>query len=148
VDATQKEDVKKASVGGKFSILLKKIEVKADRETYKDFHDYGPWTGTSWAGHDDLPPGYWVYVYPNWYIWGAARDVPEDGDLKKASVGGKYSRLLKKIEVKDDRKAYTDFADYGYSATPTWAGHEDLPSGYWVYVYPNWYIWGESAKDK
>jgi hypothetical protein len=34
-------------VDGKYSILLKKIEVKADRETYKDFHEYGQWAGTS-----------------------------------------------------------------------------------------------------
>ena len=61
-------------------------------------------------------------------------------------IGGKYRRLLKKIDVKDDRAGYTDFADYGYCDCPTYAGRDDLPAGYWVYVYPSWYIWGESRK--
>ena len=32
--------------------------------------DFGNWTGTSYLGHENLPQGYWVYVAPNWYIWG------------------------------------------------------------------------------
>src|SRR5207302_10182472 len=120
----------------------------------------------SYAGPDDLPAGYWVYIAPNWYIWGAqgpsrkgdrklpagvdsrrARsDAPAAAGLKKAAVGGKYRRLMKKIEVESDRAAYTDFADYGYCNCPTYAGHDDLPAGYWVYVYPHWYIWGETTE--
>ena len=60
----------KATVDGKYRRLLKKIEVRGDFATYGDFQDFGHWDGTSYAGHNDLPTGNWVWVYPNWYIWG------------------------------------------------------------------------------
>ena len=34
-----------------------------------EFSDFGHWTGTQHAGHQNLPAGHWVYVYPKWYIW-------------------------------------------------------------------------------
>ena len=57
------------SVYGKYRVLLRKIHVPQDTNAYGQFTDYGMYTGNSWAGFNDLPPGYWVYVYPNWYIW-------------------------------------------------------------------------------
>ncbi len=62
----------KATVDGKYRRLLKKIEVRSDASTYGEFKDYGQWDGTSYSGHTDLPAGHWVWVYPNWYIWGDA----------------------------------------------------------------------------
>jgi hypothetical protein len=63
-------ELKKASVDGKYGNLLKKFEVAGDKEAYGEFNDYGRYEGTEWAGQKNLPPGYWVYVAPNWYIWG------------------------------------------------------------------------------
>lgn len=60
----------KASADGKYRRLLKKVEVRDDFRRFGAFHDYGHWDGTEYSGHSDLLPGYWVYVYPNWYIWG------------------------------------------------------------------------------
>jgi HEAT repeat protein len=60
----------KASVRGKYRKLLRRIKVEQDKDGYGEFSDYGHYTGTSYAGYDDLPVGYWVYVYPHWYIWG------------------------------------------------------------------------------
>jgi hypothetical protein len=57
------------SVHGKYRVLLRKIHVPQDTNAYGKFTDYGMYTGNAWAGYNDLPPGYWVYVYPNWYIW-------------------------------------------------------------------------------
>jgi hypothetical protein len=57
------------SVYGKYRVLLRKIHVPQDTNAYGKFTDYGMYTGNAWAGYNDLPPGYWVYVYPNWYIW-------------------------------------------------------------------------------
>ncbi|HEY2584517.1 MAG TPA: hypothetical protein VGI81_01985 [Tepidisphaeraceae bacterium] len=54
---------------GHYQHLLRQIEVARDREQYGDFYDFGYWPGTSYAGHQDLPPGYWVYLAPNWYIF-------------------------------------------------------------------------------
>ena len=62
----------KASVDGKYRRLVKKIEVRDDFQRFGAFNDYGHWDGTEYAGHKDLPPGNWVYVYPNWYIWAEA----------------------------------------------------------------------------
>ena len=59
-----------ASVNGKYYNLLRTIYVPSDRGSYGDFYEWGKWSGTSWKGHTNLPPGYWIYVYPNWYIWG------------------------------------------------------------------------------
>ena len=57
------------SVNGKYRVLLRKIYVPQDTQAYGKFADYGMFTGNAWAGYNNLPPGYWVYVYPNWYIW-------------------------------------------------------------------------------
>ena len=134
-DPAEEAALKKAAVNGKYSILLKKIEVKADRATYTDFRDFGEWNGTTYQNHDNLPAGYWVYVYPNWYIWGE-KDAAADAEQKKAAAGRKYSVLLKKIEVKADENGYTAFHDYGFWPGKSYSGHDDLPPGYWVYVAP------------
>jgi hypothetical protein len=53
----------------RYQTLLKTLEVPADHDAYGDFCDFGHWSGTSYAGHNDLPAGYWVYLAPNWYIF-------------------------------------------------------------------------------
>jgi beta-lactamase regulating signal transducer with metallopeptidase domain len=63
------EALKKASVNGKYQMLLAQIKVDSDAAKYKDFHDLGAKSDKSYAGHDNLPKGHWVYVYPYWYIW-------------------------------------------------------------------------------
>jgi hypothetical protein len=59
----------KARVGGKYKTLLEIIEVEPDYRQYGAFHDFGRYQATAYAGHAHLPTGYWVYVYPNWFIW-------------------------------------------------------------------------------
>jgi HEAT repeat protein len=59
----------KASAEGKYRTLRRRIKVPQDRDQYKEYCDYGRFEGNSWAGYSDLPPGYWVYVYPYWFIW-------------------------------------------------------------------------------
>ncbi|MHC4548546.1 MAG: toxin-antitoxin system YwqK family antitoxin [Planctomycetota bacterium] len=70
---------------------------------------------------------------------------PEAVALEKATVKGKYRNLLFKVAAPDDRASYKDFNDYGWYSGTSYKGHKDLPKGYWVYVYPYWYIWGEST---
>lgn len=72
--------------------------------------------------------------------------VPESEARTLATVGGKYSDLLKKVEVEKDFLEYTEFQDYGFHEACSYGGQDSIPAGYWVYVYPNWYIWGK-AKD-
>jgi hypothetical protein len=59
----------RARVGGKYRRLLCRIHVPQDVQQFQRFHDWGHWAGTEWQGHKNLPAGYWVYVYPDWYIW-------------------------------------------------------------------------------
>jgi len=65
-----------------------------------------------------------------------------------ATVNGKYSNLLKKIAVEKDRAGEGEFSDYGYWDATSYAGHTDLPAGYWVYVYPHWYIFEKAGRAK
>jgi hypothetical protein len=58
-----------ADAGGKYRTLLRVLHCPQDLASYTRFTDWGPWTGTEWHDHKNLPPGHWVYVYPHWYIW-------------------------------------------------------------------------------
>ena len=67
--------------------------------------------------------------------------------MTKASCSGKYKTLLRRIEVADDQPLYGDFKDYGRWDGAEYKTHQHLPHGYWVYVAPHWYIWGESTEQ-
>ncbi|HEX5243530.1 MAG TPA: hypothetical protein VFW23_09750, partial [Tepidisphaeraceae bacterium] len=56
---------------------------------------------------------------------------------------GHYRTLLKKFDVPADQSSYGDFYDYGFWAGKDYSEQHDLPSGYWVYVSPTWYIFKE-----
>jgi hypothetical protein len=64
-----------------------------------------------------------------------------------ASLDGKYSSLLRTIEVEPDYLEFGELHDYGFHPACGYRGYEDLPEGYWVYLYPHWYIWGEQAES-
>ncbi len=67
--------------------------------------------------------------------------------MTKASCSGKYKTLLRQIEVADDQPTYGDFKDFGRWEGTAYKTHQNLPNGYWVYVAPHWYIWGESTEQ-
>jgi HEAT repeat protein len=73
-EAVTKAVPAKARVEGKYQKLLRRIRVPRDKESYGEFHDYGHYEGSDWAGFTDLPAGFWVYVYPHWYIWGEMKE--------------------------------------------------------------------------
>jgi HEAT repeat protein len=70
-----------------------------------------------------------------------------DAAPAKARVQGKYAKLLRRIKVPQDRQTYTDFNDYGSYPATDYAGYTGIPQGFWVYVYPHWYIWGEMKQE-
>ena len=57
-----------ASANGKYSNLIQVLNCPSDRSKYDEFDDYGYWGGSNWCGQTGKA-GYWVWVYPNWYIW-------------------------------------------------------------------------------
>jgi hypothetical protein len=71
--------------------------------------------------------------------------VKEEDLLERARHDGKYRLLLRQIKVDKDEKTYGAFRDLGYRNRRTYAGHTDLPRGWWVYAYPYWYIWRDLA---
>ena len=64
----------------------------------------------------------------------------------KASVNGRYKNLLRIIEAPEDSAAYGSFSDFGRWEGTSYRGLDNLPQGYWVYVAPYWFIWGDLAK--
>ncbi len=81
VDRDLEAALKAARVHGKYEMLLRQIRVPGDVDNYSEFNDYGHYQGTSYANYNDLPPGYWVYVAPYWYIW---RDLSATPKVKRA----------------------------------------------------------------
>jgi gas vesicle protein len=73
-EAVKKAIPAKANVEGKYQKLLGRIRVPRDKQSYGEFHDYGHFEGSEWAGFTDLPAGYWVYLAPHWYIWGEMKN--------------------------------------------------------------------------
>lgn len=72
-----------------------------------------------------------------------AKALPPDEAYRKARGNGKYAMLLGQIKVERDHGTYRDFAEAGLIQRQggRYAGYNNLPAGYWVYVYPYWYIW-------
>jgi hypothetical protein len=78
------------------------------------------------------------------------RNVPLQKNLRKARRDGKYEMLLRQIYAPADREKYSDFYDLGRNKLKDVAGplFKDVPDGYWVYVYPYWYIWHDLAGQR
>lgn len=94
----------KASVDGKYRRLVKKIEVRDDFQKFGAFNDYGPWEGSEYAGHKDLPPGNWVYVYPNWYIWAEAIVPPVEDKPAVEAVTSSDGSVKSAVDTPADEK--------------------------------------------
>jgi hypothetical protein len=69
--------LEKATVKGKYQMLLRQIKVPNDRVIYGDFNDYGSYQATAYANFKDLPAGFWVYSAPYWYIWRDLKTTPK-----------------------------------------------------------------------
>ncbi len=128
----------RASINGKYSGLIQVVKCNRDRKSYGTFHDYGYWGGGRWCGQTGKA-GYWVWIYPHWYIW-------ENADKDKAasadpSANGKYINLIQVLSCPEDKNKYGLYRDYGYWNGGSWCG-ETGKAGYWVWVAPKWYVWG------
>ena len=133
------------SANGRYSGLLQVMTCAADRGSYGEFHDYGYWGGGPWCGQTG-EAGYWVWNYPNWYVWeyegrsGLYKISNNVSVPSLASANGNYFNLQQILTCAADRNSYGEFSDYGYWGGGPWCGQTG-EAGYWVYVYPNWYVW-------
>src|SRR5262245_15359168 len=82
--ARLEESLRKATVNGKYEMLLRQIKVENDAGKYPGVHELGFQERRAYAGHADLPRGHWVYVAPYWYIW---RDLKAAAPRPKRNWG-------------------------------------------------------------
>jgi hypothetical protein len=75
-----------------------------------------------------------------------APDTDLEKSLKQATADGKYAMLLHQFKAEKDADEYGEFNDFGFRNKTEYADQKDLPKGYWVYVQPYWYIWGERTE--
>jgi hypothetical protein len=128
-----------------------RLYVPRDCASYGSFHEYGQYGATSYAGQHNIPAGFWVYHYPYWYVYrqrvaGQVTPVPGGAYCRapaktSANANGKYRVLLRRLHVPGDCATYGSFRDFGPYGATSYAGHTNLPAGYWVYRYPYWYLW-------
>ena len=130
-----------ASANGKYTDLLYTMEVAGDRDIYGNYYDWGYWSNREYAGYVDLEPGYWVYLYPCWYVWSKTND---EIDLDAAaSAYDKYKGLIHILFMPDDEAAFGNYYDWGFWEGYNYGDYNDLTPGYWVYSAPNWYVWAD-----
>lgn len=130
------------SFGGKYSGLLRQLAIPEDEAQYGKCRDYGPWNGSEYKGHTNLPAGaFWTYSAPNWYVWARRGASAAAAGCPDSTFAGKYSGELRRISVPQDRGRYGACNDYGPWSGNSYAGHTNLPNGYWVYSFPHWIIY-------
>lgn len=64
----EKNQADSTSAYGKYSSIIQILNCPADKATYGNYTDYGYWGGGAWCGQTGSA-GYWVWVFPNWYVW-------------------------------------------------------------------------------
>lgn len=134
------------SAYGKYRTLIQRISCADDWENQGDYKDYGYWEGGNLVCGVEPKIGYWVYVYPDWYVW--AKQVQQNNALdpkflEQASGYGKYTNLLQVIPCEADGASQGNYKDYGYWEGGNLVCGVDPAVGYWVYVYPDWYVWAD-----
>jgi hypothetical protein len=78
----ERQRYRQATIDGKYSVLLRRVRIPRDVRSYGEVNDWGYWEGTEYGGFTELPQGYWVYVEPDWYVWGEStggRRAPTTG---------------------------------------------------------------------
>lgn len=73
--------------------------------------------------------------------------LPASVALKRAECDGRYADLIGKVSAPADVLKYGRFHNAG-STESTSLGRASLPSGYRVYVAPDWYIWAQERRSK
>lgn len=83
-----------------------------------------------------------VYCVKREYLRDHSRHIPRTHDNVpgEASANGKYYDLLQVVNCPQDSAKYGQFYDWGYWSGTSWC-NQQVQSGYWVWVQPNWYIW-------
>lgn len=73
--------------------------------------------------------------------------LPLEIALQKAK-SGKYSMLISQIFAPKDQQKWGAYCDHGYQKTPRPRKGIPQPRGYYVYVYPHWYVWRHNKSQE
>lgn len=75
-----------ARMQGKYDRLLRVIPAPDEAAKHATL-DGGRRTTKAYKGVVDIPPGYWVYTAPNWYVWGVSNEAePPPKEEKKTAT--------------------------------------------------------------
>jgi len=125
--------------------VLRRLHIPGDRRRYGTCREWGLWKGRSYAGHHNLPRGYWVWRAPYWYIYaqrGVARArTPVRGARGCVGSPWAYAGLMRRLNIPSDRRQYGHCKEWGIWKGRSYRGHHNLPRGYWVWRAPFWYIY-------
>ena len=67
------------SVNGRYEGLIQTMNCPAAEPEYGSYNHYGYWEGGDYiCGNQYAEAGYWVYDYPNWYVWACDTNNYED----------------------------------------------------------------------
>ncbi len=86
-----------ARMDGKYDRLLRVIPAPDEAAKHASL-DGGRRETKSYKGVIDIPPGYWVYAAPNWYVWGVSNvaEPPPRTPKPKTSAAGTPKRRAPK----------------------------------------------------
>ena len=56
------------SVNGKYKNIVQALYCPRDKKHYGLYKDWGYWRGGRWC-NQQAKAGYWVWMYPYWYVW-------------------------------------------------------------------------------
>ncbi len=151
VHACQRPTHVSPTANGRYLSQMARLHAPQDCSGYGAFYDYGAYPATSYAGQANIPAGYWVYHYPYWHVYRRRSAAPPPRinanaycsapANTSANANGKYRVLQRRLHVPTDCATYGSFKDYGQYGATSYAGHTNVPGGYWVYRYPYWYVW-------
>ena len=82
---------RKARVGDRYGNLLRRFKVADDVKDYSLFAEIGYFDAYPiYKGHKDIPPGFWVYAYPYWYVWERSNRSGKDELWRELPAEAKY----------------------------------------------------------
>ncbi len=143
---SKKSNKKTTSVNNKYVKLIQKMKCNWHKKFYKQFAEYGFQPKNAWCGKK-VKPGFYVYVYPYWYIWKKTNSLnfpKEAKDYKNYEYT--YSKLLQIIDCPKDTKEYGPFYEYGkWGWNRNYCG-VNTKNGFWVYSHSKWYVWEKREK--
>ncbi|WP_160148373.1 serine/threonine-protein kinase [[Leptolyngbya] sp. PCC 7376] len=73
--------------------------------------------------------------------------IPEPIVVDETSAYGRYTDLIQVITCDTALEEYGSYNDWGYWEADGTVCGADAQSGYWVYVYPDWYVWETEVEN-